>query len=75
MRLTISECASVILKVPPLTCWWRGSAQSALWISAEFSRMAKAGVSAVKALLEAEDVTFFHDLAFAAERAMEENAT
>ncbi|MBO5129801.1 MAG: class II fructose-bisphosphate aldolase [Oscillospiraceae bacterium] len=39
-----------------------------------YSYMAKAGVSAVKAMLEAEDVTFFHDLALAAQNAMEENA-
>ena len=32
--------------------------------------MSKAGVTAVKALLEREDVTFFHDLALEAERAM-----
>ena len=36
--------------------------------------MAKAGVNAVKAKLESEDVTFFHDLALAAQHAMEENA-
>ena len=39
-----------------------------------YSYMAKAGVAAVKAMLEAEDVTFFHDLAFAAQNAMEANA-
>lgn len=38
-----------------------------------YSYMAKAGVSAVKAMLDAEDVTFFHDLALAAQNAMEEN--
>ena len=32
--------------------------------------MSKAGTNAVKELLEKEDVTFFHDLALAAERAM-----
>lgn len=36
-----------------------------------YSYMSKAGVQAVKALLEAEDVTFFHDLALAAQNAME----
>ena len=35
-----------------------------------YSYMSKAGTNAVKELLEKEDVTFFHDLAFAAERAM-----
>ena len=39
-----------------------------------YSYMSKAGVSAVKAMLEAEDVTFFHDLALAAQNAMEANA-
>ena len=39
-----------------------------------YSYMSKAGVTAVKALLEAGDVTFFHDLALAAQNAMEENA-
>lgn len=39
-----------------------------------YSYMAKAGVTAAKALLEAEDVTFYHDLALAAQNAMEENA-
>ena len=39
-----------------------------------YSYMSKAGVTAVKALLEAEDVTFFHDLALAAQQAMEQNA-
>ena len=34
------------------------------------SYMSKAGTNAVKELLEKEDVTFFHDLAIAAERAM-----
>ena len=38
-----------------------------------YSYMAKAGVSAVKAMLETGDVTFFHDLALAAQEAMEEN--
>lgn len=36
-----------------------------------YSYMSKAGTNAVRALLEKEDVTFFHDLALAAERAME----
>ena len=35
-----------------------------------YSYMSKAGTNAVKELLEKEDVTFFHDLALAAERAM-----
>lgn len=39
-----------------------------------YSYMSKAGVTAVKALLEAGEVTFFHDLALAAQNAMEENA-
>ena len=36
--------------------------------------MSKAGVIAVKELLEREDVTFFHDLALAAQNAMEADA-
>ena len=39
-----------------------------------YSYMGKAGTQAVKELLEKEDVTFFHDLAFAAKNAMEEDA-
>ena len=39
-----------------------------------YSYMSKAGTSAVKDLLIKEDVTFFHDLAMAAEKAMEKNA-
>lgn len=39
-----------------------------------YSYMSKAGVQAVKALLDAEDVTFFHDLALAAQNAMETDA-
>ena len=39
-----------------------------------YSYMSKAGTSAVKELLEREDVTFFHDLALAAEKAMEADA-
>ena len=39
-----------------------------------YSYMSKAGVTAVKAMLEAEDVTFFHDLALVAQNAMENNA-
>lgn len=39
-----------------------------------YSYMSKAGTNAVKALLEKEDVTFFHDLAFAAQQAMERDA-
>lgn len=39
-----------------------------------YSYMSKAGVGAVKAMLEAEDVTFFHDLALVAQNAMENNA-
>ena len=36
--------------------------------------IASAGVGAVKDMLEAEDVTFFHDLALVAQNAMENNA-
>ena len=36
-----------------------------------YSYMSKAGTQAVRDLLEKEDVTFFHDLALAAEKAME----
>jgi fructose-bisphosphate aldolase class II len=39
-----------------------------------YSYMSKAGVTAVKELLEKEDVTFFHDLALAAQNAMEADA-
>lgn len=39
-----------------------------------YSYMSKAGVNAVKAMLDSEDVTFYHDLALAAQNAMEENA-
>lgn len=39
-----------------------------------YSYMSKAGVSAVKTMLEQEDVTFFHDLALAAQKAMEADA-
>lgn len=39
-----------------------------------YSYMSKAGTNAVKAMLEAEDVTFFHDLALAAQKAMQEDA-
>ena len=39
-----------------------------------YSYMSKAGVGAVKAMLEVEDVTFFHDLALTAQNAMEKNA-
>lgn len=39
-----------------------------------YSYMSKAGVSAVKAMLDAGDVTFFHDLAMTAQNAMQENA-
>ena len=39
-----------------------------------YSYMSKAGTNAVKKLLEKEDVTFFHDLALAAENAMEADA-
>ena len=39
-----------------------------------YSYMSKAGVTAVKTMLEAEDVTFFHDLALVAQNAMENNA-
>ena len=33
--------------------------------------MSKAGTTAARELLQKEDVTFFHDLALAAEKAME----
>ena len=36
--------------------------------------MSKAGTQAVKELLAKEDVTFFHDLALAAQKAMEADA-
>lgn len=39
-----------------------------------YSYMSKAGVSAVEQMLQDENVTFFHDLALRAQRAMEENA-
>ena len=39
-----------------------------------YSYMSRAGVTAVKELLEKEDITFFHDLALAAQNAMETNA-
>ena len=39
-----------------------------------YSYMSKAGTNAVKDLLEKEDITFFHDLALAAEKAMEADA-
>ena len=39
-----------------------------------YSYMAKAGVSAVQAMLGAQSVTFFHDLALAAQNAMEADA-
>lgn len=39
-----------------------------------YSYMSKAGVSAVRELLEREDMIFFHDLAMAAQRAMETDA-
>lgn len=39
-----------------------------------YSYMSKAGVSAVKDMLENQDITFFHDLALSAQKAMEENA-
>lgn len=39
-----------------------------------YSYMAKAGVSAVQQMLTDGDVTYFHDLALAAQKAMEENA-
>lgn len=38
-----------------------------------YSYMAKAGVSAVQTMLAEGDVTYYHDLALAAQRAMEEN--
>lgn len=39
-----------------------------------YSYMSKAGTQAVKQKLEADDVTFFHDLALAAQNAMEQDA-
>ena len=39
-----------------------------------YSYMSKAGTTAVRELLEKENVTFFHDLALAAEKAMEADA-
>ena len=39
-----------------------------------YSYMSKAGTSAVKELLAKEDVTFFHDLALAAQKAMQADA-
>ena len=39
-----------------------------------YSYMSRAGVHAVKDLLDREDVTFFHDLAMAAQKAMEKDA-
>lgn len=39
-----------------------------------YSYMSKAGVTAAKQLLEAQDVTFFHALALAAQNAMEQDA-
>lgn len=39
-----------------------------------YSYMSKAGTAAVKELLEKEDVIFFHDLAHAAQNAMEQDA-
>ena len=39
-----------------------------------YSYMSKAGTNAVRDLLEKEDVTFFHDLALAAQKAMEADA-
>ena len=35
-----------------------------------YSYMSRSGVTAVKEMLRAQDVTFFHDLALAAQRAM-----
>ena len=39
-----------------------------------YSYMSKSGTNAVRELLEKEDVTFFHDLALAAQKAMEADA-
>lgn len=39
-----------------------------------YSYMSKAGVTAVEEMLKSQDVTFFHDLALAAQNAMQENA-
>lgn len=39
-----------------------------------YSYMSRAGTNAVKQLLSERDITFFHDLAYAAQQAMEDNA-
>ena len=39
-----------------------------------YSYVSRAGVRAARAMLEAQDVTFFHDLALTAQRAMQEDA-
>ena len=39
-----------------------------------YTYMSRAGVSAVKNLLQSKEVTFFHDLALAARKAMESDA-
>ena len=39
-----------------------------------YSYMSKAGTTAVKELLQTQEVTFFHDLAMAAQNAMEADA-
>ena len=39
-----------------------------------YSYMSQAGTNAAKALLKAENITFFHDIALAAEKAMAEDA-
>ena len=53
---------------------YRTSIQNGLRKINYYSYMSKAGVTAVKELLEKDDVTFFHDLALAAQNAMEADA-
>lgn len=53
---------------------YRTGIQSGLRKINYYSYMAKAGVNAVKELLAREDVTFFHDLALAAQNAMQTDA-
>ena len=54
--------------------YYRTGIQTGLWKINYYSYMSKAGTNAVKELLEKEDVTFFHDLALAAQKAMEADA-
>lgn len=53
---------------------YRTAIQSGICKINYYSYMAKAGVAAVRNLLQQQDVTFFHDLALAAQTAMSENA-